>query len=184
AHPSLRLGLKTREAWTFVALAIALVVFGVAPRALVDSRFAASDDILRQRQEARPIAFSRPLVDYRINLAAVQLARYDPAAAETLAREGLRIRALAPGLVPSRRRTFIEDDWSVGGTKSLLGAAPAARGRFAEAESVLLDALRDLKAMPSPPRRDITDTVVRVIQLYEAWGLPERAAAYRASLRG
>ena len=184
AHPSLRLGLKTREAWTFVALAIALVVFGVAPRALVDSRFAASDDILRQRQEARPIAFSRPLVDYTINLAAVPLARYDPAAAETLAREGLRIRALAPGLVPSRRRTFIEDDWSVGGTKSLLGAALAARGRFAEAESVLLDALRDLKAMPSPPRRDITDTAVRVIQLYEAWGLPERAAAYRASLRG
>jgi len=58
AHPSLRLGLKTREAWTFVALAIALVAFGVAPRALVDSRFAASDDILRQRQEN--IGSSRP----------------------------------------------------------------------------------------------------------------------------
>jgi NADH-quinone oxidoreductase subunit M len=51
AHPSVRLGLTAREAWTFVALVIALVGFGIAPRALVDSRFAASSDILRQRQQ-------------------------------------------------------------------------------------------------------------------------------------
>jgi NADH-quinone oxidoreductase subunit M len=46
----LRLGLRRREAWTFVALAIALIGLGVAPRPLVDSRFAASEDILRLRQ--------------------------------------------------------------------------------------------------------------------------------------
>jgi len=34
-----------------VALVIALVGSGVAPRALVDSRFAVSEAILRQRQE-------------------------------------------------------------------------------------------------------------------------------------
>jgi NADH-quinone oxidoreductase subunit M len=51
AHPNLRLGLTPREAWTFVALVMTLVGLGIAPRALVDSRFAASDDILRQRQE-------------------------------------------------------------------------------------------------------------------------------------
>jgi NADH-quinone oxidoreductase subunit M len=50
-HPSLQLGLKTREAWTFVALVITLIALGVAPRALVDSSFAASADILRQRLE-------------------------------------------------------------------------------------------------------------------------------------
>ena len=50
AHSGLRLGLTRREAWTFVALVIALIGFGVAPRPLVDSRFAASDDILRLRQ--------------------------------------------------------------------------------------------------------------------------------------
>jgi NADH-quinone oxidoreductase subunit M len=50
-HPSLRLGLRPREAWTFVALVIALVGFGLVPRPLVDSRFDASDDILRLRQE-------------------------------------------------------------------------------------------------------------------------------------
>jgi len=48
---------------------------------------------------------------------------------------------------------------------------------------VLLDALRELHAMPSPPRRDVTDTVTRLIHLYEAWGRPDSATAYRAQLR-
>jgi NADH-quinone oxidoreductase subunit M len=51
AHPSLRLGLRPREAWTFVALVITLIGLGLAPRPLVDSRFDASDEILRMRQE-------------------------------------------------------------------------------------------------------------------------------------
>jgi NADH-quinone oxidoreductase subunit M len=51
AHPSLGLGLRPREAWTFVALVIALIALGLAPRPLVDSRFDASDEILRQRRE-------------------------------------------------------------------------------------------------------------------------------------
>ena len=50
AHSGLRFGLTRREAWTFVALVFALVGFGIAPRPLVDSRIAASDDILRLRQ--------------------------------------------------------------------------------------------------------------------------------------
>ena len=60
AHPSLRLGLTRREAWTFVALVLTLISLGVWPRALVDSRFAASDEILRHRQE-NTAALSRPL---------------------------------------------------------------------------------------------------------------------------
>jgi NADH-quinone oxidoreductase subunit M len=48
-HSSLGYGLTRREAWTFVALVIALVGLGLAPRPLVDSRLAASEDILRLR---------------------------------------------------------------------------------------------------------------------------------------
>src|SRR5207253_3378107 len=54
AHSTLRFGLTRREAWTFVALVLALIGFGVAPRPLVDSRFAASNEILRLRQVRRP----------------------------------------------------------------------------------------------------------------------------------
>jgi NADH-quinone oxidoreductase subunit M len=51
SHQSLRLGVKPLEAWSFVALVIALIGFGLMPRPLVDSRFDASDEILRLRQE-------------------------------------------------------------------------------------------------------------------------------------
>jgi hypothetical protein len=50
-HGSLQLGLRPREAWTFVALVIALIGLGLAPRPLVDSQFDASGEILRLRQE-------------------------------------------------------------------------------------------------------------------------------------
>jgi NADH-quinone oxidoreductase subunit M len=50
AHSGLEFRSRRREAWTFVALVVILVAFGVAPRPLVDSRFVASDDILRLRQ--------------------------------------------------------------------------------------------------------------------------------------
>jgi len=50
SHAVLRLGLTPREAWTFVALVVALFGFGLVPRPLVDSRFAASEHLLRVRQ--------------------------------------------------------------------------------------------------------------------------------------
>ena len=50
-HPSLRLGLRPREAWTFVALVAVLIGLGLVPRPLVDSRFRASEEILHLRQE-------------------------------------------------------------------------------------------------------------------------------------
>jgi NADH-quinone oxidoreductase subunit M len=59
AHSGLAFGLTRREAWTFVGLVIALVGFGVAPRPLVDSRLAASDDILRLR-EVRMLGGQKP----------------------------------------------------------------------------------------------------------------------------
>jgi NADH-quinone oxidoreductase subunit M len=51
AHPSLRLGLRPREAWTFVALVATLVGLGLVPRPLADSRFDASGEILKLRQQ-------------------------------------------------------------------------------------------------------------------------------------
>ena len=50
ADPSVHLELRPSEAWSFAAVVILLVALGIAPRLVVDSRFAASDEILRQRQ--------------------------------------------------------------------------------------------------------------------------------------
>ena len=49
SHSGAQFGLARREAWTFVALVAVLVAFGIAPRPLVDSRFAASGSILQAR---------------------------------------------------------------------------------------------------------------------------------------
>ena len=119
---------------------------------------------------------------YAINLASVQLARHQPVAAEELIREALPIRAGAPGVVPGRRRTIAEDDWSLAAAKTLLGASLVAQRRYADAETVLLDARRELDVQPGSPARDTRATIAGLVQLYEAWGKPEAARAYRALL--
>jgi serine/threonine protein kinase/tetratricopeptide (TPR) repeat protein len=119
---------------------------------------------------------------YKINLASVHLARNEAAAAEPLLRQALAVRSRAPGLVPTRRRTLPEDDWSVAATRSLLGAALVALKRYDEAEAVLLEARRELSAAPGPQRLEEAETITRLIRLYNAWGRPERAAALQTLL--
>ena len=84
--------------------------------------------------------------------------------------------------MPSRRRTFPEDDWSVGATKSLLGASLVALARYDEAEAVLLAARRDLESLRPFRDADMKATVARLVELYVAWGKPDAAATYRALL--
>jgi serine/threonine protein kinase/Tfp pilus assembly protein PilF len=119
---------------------------------------------------------------YTINLGSIQLARGDPKSAEALIREGLRIRRLSPQTVPNRRRIRPDDDWTIGATESLLGASLTALSRFSEAEAVLLDARRDLEALSPPRRTDVQATIVRLVDLYSAWGKPAQAARYRSLL--
>ena len=53
APAGLRFGLARLETWAFLGLVLALVGFGIAPRPLVDSRFAASDEIVRLRAQTQ-----------------------------------------------------------------------------------------------------------------------------------
>jgi serine/threonine-protein kinase len=119
---------------------------------------------------------------YTLNLASISLARGETAAAEPLVRDGLRIRLLSPQLVPNRRRIVSGDDWSIGAAKSLLGATLTARARYREAEAVLLEARRDLEALPSPAPRDLHLTLRRLADLYTAWRKPEEAARYLSTI--
>jgi serine/threonine protein kinase len=119
---------------------------------------------------------------YTINLAEIHVAMGDPAAAEPLLREGLRVRDRAPGIVPTRRRTRLEDDWSVGATRSLLGAVLTRLHRFAEAETALLDARRELESLPGTGGTEMKIAYARLVDLYFAWGKPARAASFRELL--
>lgn len=116
---------------------------------------------------------------YTLNLADVDLARHDAVAAEALARDGLRIRALAPDVTPGRRRLLAADDWPLGRAKTLLGATMLAQRHYDEAETLLIDGRRDLEALPARPDAALQANAARLADLYVAWGKPERAAGFR-----
>lgn len=101
---------------------------------------------------------SPAVAHYRTNLARVHLARGDAAAAEPLLRRSLAVR----------QRAFGDDDWRVGQTKSLLGASLTALARYAEAETLLLDAQRVLKDVPGAQGREARATVTRLQTLYDS----------------
>jgi hypothetical protein len=67
-------------------------------------------------------------------------------------------------------------------TKFLIGFSLAEQKRFREAESLLLEAFPIIQENFSSNRRRTQDTIQHIINLYEAWGKPEQAAAYRSLL--
>jgi tetratricopeptide (TPR) repeat protein len=78
------------------------------------------------------------------------------------------------------------DDWTTFSTKSLLGGALLGQGRYAEAAPLITQGYEGMKAraarIPPPGQPRLCEAAGRVIQLYEAWGQPEKAAARKARL--
>jgi serine/threonine protein kinase/tetratricopeptide (TPR) repeat protein len=104
-----------------------------------------------------------------VNIARVRVAEDRPADAEPLLHQALAIR----------RRAYTEDDWRIGATKSLLGAALMALGRYAEAERLLLEAEQTLDDVGGAQGRERRSTRARLVALYEVMGSPEKAEPYR-----
>ncbi len=90
--------------------------------------------------------------------------------AEPLAREALAILREAKSSPP----------WRIPDTESVLGSSLAAEGRFAEAEPLLLGSYRALKADTGEGAQYAPAALARIINLYTAWGLPDRAAPWQA----
>jgi eukaryotic-like serine/threonine-protein kinase len=95
--------------------------------------------------------------------------------AELLLRESLPIREKA-----------LSKDWTRFNTMSLLGGAHLRQGRYAEAELLLIQGYERMKAceakIPAPGKPRLPEAAERVIRLYEAWGKPEKAAAWKEKL--
>ncbi len=164
---------------------VAATLNGLARALREQGRYDEAAAALQQASDILRAAFGSDhqlLAIYTINLGSVQMARNQPALAEPLLREGLRVRTRAPGQVPVRRRTVREDDWSLGGTHSLLGASLLAQGRYAEAEAALLDARRQLEALPAGGGAEMKVAIARLIELYVAWGKTDKAASFRTLL--
>jgi serine/threonine-protein kinase len=102
----------------------------------------------------------------------MRLERGQPAKAEPLLREALHIR----------RAAFPEGHRKTGEARRALSAALTTLGRYEEAESTLLegyDALRQQRGAQDSRVRAVWEQLVR---LYDAWGKPARASAYRDPL--
>jgi eukaryotic-like serine/threonine-protein kinase len=106
---------------------------------------------------------------FRLNLARVYLARHEATTAEPLLRRALEVR----------ERAYPAAHWRIGEAKGLLGESLTALGRYDQAEALLLDARRILKDGPGWEGREARAVNARLVALYEAWGRPEKAVAYR-----
>ena len=77
------------------------------------------------------------------------------------------------------------DGWQWFDAQSLYGGSLLGQGKYAEAESLILSGVEGLKAraarIPAPSKVLLTEAGERVVQLYTAWGKPEKAAEWRAT---
>jgi serine/threonine protein kinase/Flp pilus assembly protein TadD len=95
-------------------------------------------------------------------------------------------RALLLHVLAIQQKSYAADDWRLGATESLLGAADTRLSRFAEAEPYLLRAFELLPETPGsegPKAREARANLSRLVALYESWGRPEKAALYRTPRR-
>src|SRR5262249_30406658 len=97
------------------------------------------------------------------------------AQAEPVLRECLAIRATAQ-----------PDDWRSFYTRSQLGGSLLGQGKFAEAEPLIVAGYEGLKAraakIPLAHQSCLVEAAVRVARLYEGWGKPGQAAAWKDQL--
>jgi len=94
--------------------------------------------------------------------------------AEEILRKNLRIREEEQ-----------PDVWSTSNARSLLGASLLGQSRFADAEKLLLEGYSGLRQHEDQVPRDrkdrITKALERLIDLYNAWDKPAKAAEWKAS---
>jgi tetratricopeptide (TPR) repeat protein len=111
-------------------------------------------------------------LDAAASLALACLEQRKFAESETLARQAVELD-----------RQKRPDDWRRFHAESLLGASLAGQKKYAEAEPLLIGGCQgmvDRKQRMAVPDLDHLDRALeRVVELYEAWGKPERAADWR-----
>jgi tetratricopeptide (TPR) repeat protein len=128
--------------------------------------------ILALRGEVLPDA--HPMVAAALHIQGLsQLDLGRPEQAEQSLREALDLR----------RQALPDGHWLIASSECALGASLTAQGRYPEAEVLLLESHRDLAAARGPTHERTLDARKRLAALYDAWGRPDQADAWRAAPR-
>ena len=77
-----------------------------------------------------------------------------------------------------RRKYWDEDHWRIAMAQVVRASCLQGLGRWQESEAILLESLRIMKEQRGPG--DIRFVTLRLVELYEAWPKPAKAAEYRA----
>jgi eukaryotic-like serine/threonine-protein kinase len=89
--------------------------------------------------------------------------------AEPLLREALE----------NQRRDLSPGNWQIADAESVLGGCLVALRRFDEAEPLLIEGYTTLKARRGEQDKQTARARTRLLRLYNLWGKPDKAAAYR-----
>jgi non-specific serine/threonine protein kinase/serine/threonine-protein kinase len=143
---------------------------------LAQGKYNQAEELYRQTQELQRHVIGFEYPDTLSGLAIVYLSEGRYMQSESLAREALQgFDKTAP------------DDWTRFACQSVLGAGLAALKRYPEAESALLSAyegMRRREALLAPGYRARLKRAVRwIVELYDDWGKPEKAAEWRQVLQ-
>jgi len=160
----------------FIALHLSLLSMecleqGNLPRAALLGELA--EETLRLKPDSNPLASPRIITA----LGAVRLAQHRYTEAESLLRESLD---LAERYWPEGEFRFL--------VMSLLGASLSGQKKYTAAEPFLIESCQGLQqrqaSLPpylNAPRR-ITESLERLVQLYDAWGKPAQATEWKQKL--
>jgi hypothetical protein len=84
------------------------------------------------------------------------------------------------------RQKVALDDWRHYEAMSLLGGTLLEQRRYAEAEPLVAPGYEGMKAREArisvPDRPSLLEAAMRVVRLYEAWGKPDKSAAWKIKL--
>jgi len=79
----------------------------------------------------------------------------------------------------AERQALPAGHWLIAASESALGACLVAGRRFREAEALLLHGYEGLRVSRGDTHERTVEARLRLVALYEAWGRPDRAAAFR-----
>ncbi len=135
-----------------------------------EGKYAEAENILRHSLEVcrRSLGLSHPdTLDNLATLGEVLSNAGRPDAAEPLLRECLT----------GREKKLSRHHWRIGHARSLLGGSLSRQTKFTEAEPLVLAGYEGLAK--GAPVKQIANALDRVVELYEKWGKPDQAEAWR-----